>query len=428
MSASIGNQLTRPPQQVLPTPMPARPALSPQGRWGPTGAPAMPPGPQLPGYALKTPNPLMPSQATPPAAIQPAMHPPEPARSSYGLEHQVSTPPSAPRLGHEATEAFTGHAHDNIVGMWNEVRDRPWLHDAVHAHWGANKHAYDLAQEHGISHRQAAATIAALSPHTDFNQNMDRVQRMMNIVRSHKDSPFDETMRGAARQQIENRKHPALREQGLKELASLPEGAKFRDLKEPLHQALFAKAHSLGDVPASELHSAFNVLKSDDLKEIDKALGHNPSVRSRYNNMIAPDSPEGHVTIDTPAINAAHMKPHVGPSEHADHGLYADAYRRAAGTISRQEGRRYLPREVQSAVGEAVKGLFDQPEHKALHPEFLDIARTQRNPEFGEPVHHVGKVAKHFWNFAKYGVITPEMARRAILNAAGGVSDPQVGR
>ena len=494
-------------------------------------------GRQLPSYALRMPNRLMP--APPPVpALERIQHPPEGVRSAYGSEHEVSTriptglkanvgdpharsdlrigmaawqpnlddPEAAKEVAqkyheawqssirqhyphinttgmshNEAAEAYIGHLHDNIVHLWNEVRDRPWLHDAVNWYRGANNYAKALSDRYsshvagGLSHRQAAAAIAALSPQTDWNQNVNRVERMLNIMRDQKETAFSPEMHRFVETQMMRRKNDKARQRGLDELAQLPVGTKFKAVEDPKLQAFFARAFDelhntdrsypiisptgerfahpplpgtgapprLGWGSFDELENAFQALKSDDLKNISRSLGMKHKVRSFYNNIISPDSEHGHVTIDTHAINAAQMMPMGSKHLYVTHGLgsgipqsgitgvnglyalYADAYRRAAATISRMEGRRYLPREVQSVAWEAVKGLFDQAEHKAMHPEFLDRGKTVPNPEHGEPAHDVGKMAKHGWNLARYGIVSPAQARAMIQAVAGGIADPQ---
>jgi len=94
-------------------------------------------------------------------------------------------------------------------------------------------------------------------------------------------------------------------------------------------------------------------------------------VRNFYNNILVPNSPNGHVTIDTHAVAAALLRPLSGSSREVLHnfggdgaasnsaqgssgtyGLYVEAYRRAA------QERGVLTRQMQSITWEAVCGLF----------------------------------------------------------------------
>ena len=95
------------------------------------------------------------------------------------------------------------------------------------------------------------------------------------------------------------------------------------------------------------------------------------SFRSFYNNIISPDSEKGQTTNDTHAINAALMMSMSGKhqfvanfmngskgagSTNGAKGLYG-ALREAYKRVGEQRGLH--PREVQSIVWEAIRGLFD---------------------------------------------------------------------
>lgn len=528
---------------------------------------------QLPRENQSAMNPLTSmSESQPPAMAEmprvDAMHGPEPERSAEGLEDRVSqriSEASPQKLGYEphdrndlsitheamqptgqpgedprlrakyeagidrmkamyphidtrglthqqAAQKFIDHVHDNVVYMWNQVRDKPWLKEAAHWYKGANKYAGGLSQRFGdkisggLSKRQAAAMIATLSPQTDWNVNVDRVERALEILRDHGGKPFNDEMRQFVSNQIERRSGQAAKDNGRAMLAMIKPNETLNQIRnrpdlDSEHHAYFVRAFdelyhrprtdektgellrdkngkvfpdrsypiisptgekfkqaplaSTGLPPKTawgsfdELADAMQVLKGGDhLSNISRALGMRHKVRNFYNNIVSPDAaafaPHGQdITIDTHAINAGQMMPmgskHLYvthglgagipgmPSQTGAHGLYplyADAYRKAAKTISGLEGRRYLPREVQSVVWEAVKGMFDDPAHKEMEPEFLNAERTQRNPQFGEPKSHVGKLAKAYFNSARRGILPADLARHAVRHAAGGINDP----
>jgi hypothetical protein len=151
-------------------------------------------------------------------------------------------------------------------------------------------------------------------------------------------------------------------------------------------------------------------------------------VRNFYNNIIAPDY--GHdITADTHAINVSLLRPmsgfHKAVAEGLGgegsssnisgvkglYGLHADAYRRAAETISRIENRHFLPREIQSVTWEAIRNMF-RDEHKKIDKASM------------EPQHDIGKLSRDALFASRYGFMPPDMARDAIHDATGGVRDP----
>ncbi|HEX8836273.1 MAG TPA: hypothetical protein VF748_04995 [Candidatus Acidoferrum sp.] len=133
-----------------------------------------------------------------------------------------------------------------------------------------------------------------------------------------------------------------------------------------------------------EIAKAIRSLESKgDRYVISQAMGEANKVRNFYNNIYDPWSRHGDVTIDTHAVGAGLLLPVGGgdiPVMHSlstspqkggwgrlgttgspssgitgaqgTYGLYADAYRLAAGE------RKVLPREMQSVTWEAIRALF----------------------------------------------------------------------
>ena len=356
----------------------------------------------------------------------------------------------------DAARSFMDHAHDNIVYLWNKVRDRPWVSQAVDWYKGANRLAKEMSDTHGISHRQAAAVIATLSPQKDWDQNVELANRVLKI-RGNKTLTVTPEMLGRMQQYVDGRK-PATRKPLEEALAGIRAGQKMSDLKDPLQRAMFVRSHDevhnpdttydiispSGDrrvatnqdgMPSklawSDLGAIANAVTAadnDHLPTISRALGGMHKVRNFYNNIIAPDH-GGDITADTHAVNVALMRPMSGfhkmvaeglggegsasnvSGVHGLYGLHADAYRRAAETISRLENRRYLPREIQSVTWEAIRNMF-RDEHKKFDETTL------------EPLHPVGQVARNAHFASRYGFMPPDMSRDAIHDAAGGIRDP----
>jgi hypothetical protein len=372
-------------------------------------------------------------------------------------------------------QRFIEHAHENIHWLWNKVRNEPWAPLAAQWYTGANRMAHGMAQEFKVTPRQAAATIATLSPRKDWDQNVDIARRVMNIHANHQETAVTPQMRDLIDQYVgkrsEKRAGPlAMMANGGKdaetgeEIPGIKVGDTLSSLKHPMQKALFARAHDEAHGPGKgydiispagarvrsmvgtegsrsdprreatvtwsgfdHLANAMRVLESDHLPSISRALGSMHKVRNFYNNIIAPDAAaylhrkHADATVDTHQINVANLLPMGGshrmvgqglgqgsgvakPAYTGSKGLYPlhlEALRRAAHTISMQEGRRYLPREVQSVVWEAIRSMF--PEH------------TKGYDEEGRPQHNVGEVARDSAYAARHGFMPREMARDALL-------------
>ena len=199
-----------------------------------------------------------------------------------------------------------------------------------------------------------------------------------------------------------------------------------------------------------ELMKALRVFKDPSARNISDCAGANHKVRSFYNNLVAPLSQGGDVTIDTHAVAAALIRPlssssievthnfggglaakkykpavpaHLdpatgrmvpekkaqratlkqpGPSSSAItgatglYGFYAEAYRRAAEQLGIQ------PREMQSITWECVRGLF-KPAQK-------------RDKKFVKQV-------ENQWSRYGRGISSKDTTRNNVLALAGG-GDP----
>jgi hypothetical protein len=140
--------------------------------------------------------------------------------------------------------------------------------------------------------------------------------------------------------------------------------------------------------------AALSILADDSLENISAQLGDNHKVRNFYNNIISPDYGRD-TTIDTHAVAAAALMPLGGGDvlvkeglgmsgpKNAETGLkgiyalYTEAYRRAA------EARGILPREMQSTVWEALRGLFS-PEEKRNVKLAASVASIWKRYKSGE--------------------------------------------
>lgn len=387
-----------------------RPTQNPATRFGSPGQPTFS-GPRLPANTLQLPPPGINALAAPTAPeAPPAPVIQEVPRMASGTEHRVSTGDAG--APHDAEgERFVRHAHDNIAWLWDRSRGMLGRDAALNQHWTANQAAKDLADEHGVSHRQAAGLIAASSTRAPLETGIERARRLLEIRRDHAETPFTPEMRARVQADIDGRRLPESRALWQKKLDAIHEGAKLGGLTHTLHQAMFVHGLEGAQGHINETAAALRALEGDETSHIHRALGDRPRLRHLYNAIIAPDH-GGDVPLDGDAVNAARMMPASarGLGAGGSHRLYADAYRRAAETISQREGRRYLPREVASVASAAARGLFDDPAHGAM-----------RN---GEPAHPLGQAARNGWFAARYGFMHPDAVRERIHRLAGGITVP----
>lgn len=166
----------------------------------------------------------------------------------------------------------------------------------------------------------------------------------------------------------------------------------------------------------SEIRRAVAIRNNGIPENISRSLGVQHKVRNFFNNIIDPMNPDGGVTMDTHAIAAALLQPFSGKDAPVKHnfgkggvassrasgisGVYfafAEAYNLAA------EEAGILPRQMQSATWDAVRGLFP------------NVFKSQK-----QNVRHAAGIWEQYQN----GDITIEEARGRVFDAAGGINDP----
>jgi hypothetical protein len=340
----------------------------------------------------------------------------------------------------EAAERFVNHVRDNLL----------WLHDNAPAvireqghKWyeGANKLAKQWAAEYGKPDRAVAATIAVLSPQKDWQTNVTLARRVMDTLTYRQHETWTPQMQEVA-ERIYQSNH-------LKLLHRQVQGKRLRDLSDPVQKAAWIRAydqaHNDRSYPAyrpdgstagthlndsgktataawgsmDAMAKAVRAFENPTHENISANLGWAHKVRNFYNNIIAPNDPNGHVTIDTHAVAAGLMRPLSGESREVSdnlgagpssefsgivgtYPLYAEAYRRAAAE------RDILPRQMQSITWEAVRGLYTK--------QFKQHQKAKINQIEG------------VWQRFKKGEVTREQAVEASAEIAGGFSEPDWAR
>ena len=401
-------------------------------------------------------------------------------RNYPGMQHLAG-------MSHEdAAEAFTEHAKNNLL----------WLHDKMAPnlrgraqHWydGANRIAQTWAKEYNIPVQSATAALAALSPQKDWFQNVSLAHRVLHTLKGQGDN-FKNGFVFSPEMHKKLGELDALNTPDMQPLHQHVFGKSYHDLNHltdahgnPLSDEskntakamwlrLYDEAHNQShyhiispegdfgevarnapkkgkkgqpDQPGNPSKVAWGSLNEigkaiaaieggGDMEHINRLMGQQHKVRNFYNNIIAPNSHRGHVTIDTHAVAAALLRPLSGNDLEVAHNfgnypgakvaarlkatlghvptaggsavtgiqglypIYAEAYRRAA----RERG--ILPRQMQSITWEAIRSLFP------------DTFKNETNNR------HINQL----WNEHGAGRRNLDETRNAIHDFAGGIRPP----
>lgn len=306
---------------------------------------------------------------------------------------------------------FINHMKNNLIDLHNQVA--PEVREQT-AKWydSASGFAKNMAEKFGYSHKQGAGVIAAMSPQKDWDQNVSLAERVTEAHATQKNTVTSKAMetRGNQLAKARNSKGnltnpslrrimPAIKGKTLGELlptadmsakqhavALLRSAAWIRLFDETNNPRSYQKIDpgtgaKMGEVLTdagvprkvawgsfNEIGKAISILQDGSRENISNRLGGAHKVRNFYNNILDPNNPAGHVTIDTHAVAAAHQQPFSGKSKEVQanfgglgskgtgsrglYGLYAEAYRQAAQQLGIQ------PRQLQSIVWEKVRQQF----------------------------------------------------------------------
>ena len=340
----------------------------------------------------------------------------------------------------EIAERYINHFKDNILHVHDNV---PKAIREVTRRWydGAHSLASRRALEYRLPKSSIAAVYAALSPNNEWNNNVALGDRVLEHYHKKQNHPWSKEMDNVARDIWKAKDQVHL---------DKIRGKTLSQLKDPVEKAMWIRthdeAHNSKDhyqlAPTGEfttklgqktswqttpmIAKAISAIESGgDTQKISAIMGQKHKIRNFYNNIIAPNSSRGDVTVDTHAVAAAHLKPYGGKAmpvlhnfasslKKADQGpdwtpvkndpkktgiqgtypLYQEAYRRAAAE------RGVLPREMQSITWEGIRDLFP----------------TKHKNRGLAPVHEI-------WDNHHAGKITADEARRQVYDLAAHVKN-----
>jgi len=340
----------------------------------------------------------------------------------------------------DAAEQIIGHIQENLQ----------WLHDAMPEEFrdrarlwydGANKIAKRWGGKYGATPEQVAGLMAVTSPGTDWFINAERARRMLEFWPDRDSMKWDPRMETTWRDKLSS----AIPEDRRDQVYKFIQGKDFKDIT-PEARALWFRLHdeainpreyhtlnpegTWGDFARTEkgalsqfnwadfnqIEKGLSILEDGSKENIHAQLGLNHKIRNFYNNIINPNSPREHTTIDTHAVGAGLMRPisqmsveagqNFGGSgsssssfsgEKGTYGLWKEAYRRAAAANN------VLPREMQSITWEAIRSLFSR--------------------KFKGSAANVDAI-NSLWEDVSSGKITADEARQRALKFAGGFDKP----
>jgi hypothetical protein len=271
-----------------------------------------------------------------------------------------------------------------------------------------NKRAQQMAKQTGLPLASVAGAYAALSPQRDWNMNVFLSEAVIHAMTKEQKTPWSEAMSQTGERIAQTT--------ALKALLARVKGKTLGELKLPAEKALWVRLWEQSRPPEQRYYRLFrpdgklgdwarkndggkatptwgsiaqiaNAIQSiesgGDREIISDAMGDANKVRSFYNNILDPDSPNGDITSDTHAVGVSLLDALGGSTAPVMHGLgttppagshpvgwksapspnktgvkglyglHAEAYRRAAKDLGA------LPDEVQSLTWEAKRGLFD---------------------------------------------------------------------
>lgn len=292
----------------------------------------------------------------------------------------------------EQADAIVKNMASNLVFLYNHTTDTI---RSAGLQWydGAHKVATDLSEKYVLPLSSVVGCIAKLSPNKDWNMNVELAKRMVEIYSTKQDYKFDKAMEEQSPKTWTVKSLGSGKldttSQAYKDKAALYksyrdgiEGKTLGEIKDPLLKAvwirtydeahnpqnyhLFLPTGESGDLARnlptkagepgapSKLVWQSTTLLADAVKALESGgnrdilselMGDGHKVRSFYNNILSPASPNRDTTIDTHAVGAALLRALGSGSVPVNHNF---------GLTPEKKDQ---PKGWQSTSGSAVTGL-----------------------------------------------------------------------
>jgi hypothetical protein len=370
--------------------------------------------------------------------------------ANEGLNHEGKT---APQVIDDTIKHYTG----NLSALWDAIPDsikrtsQKW-YEAAH---GLTS---EISRKTGVPHEKVAGVVSVFSPKNDWNNNLgnagrfiqryqdsrghawtdamdDKLTELRNLKRAGVPQPaefkkaldfirgkrYDEIKATDSLMKRDPEKAAAAVQAGKAlwlRLVDETEGADQTPVYSPEGEVRASMQHNWGSL--GPMTKALQILEGDGSPEsIGEAIGRGHKTRNFYNNIINPWSEDGHLTIDTHAVRAAHLKAFDGHSDAVSHNfgysnkdtpqppsnapvgikgtypIHEEAYR----NVAKEKGVR--PNQAQSVIWEGIQSLL------------------------GEKPQEHAQALNDIWRQVGDGKMTVEQARQEIINAVGGFKKPE---
>ena len=352
----------------------------------------------------------------------------------------------------KALDQVTALHGDNLLHILDLMPDEMKTR-AVQWYEGANRIAQSRAKEFDVPQRSVSGAIAALSPQTDWDLNLARADRVLEIMAEKpKWNPtmakrFDE-LEAEIKRPYEKKAFASAR------------GKDFEDIDTDVGRAAFIRAYDEAMNPKEyyfnapegnpvgiaasgsgeakpmnwgsygEIAKAVSVIRDPSIENISKTLGKAHKIRNFFNNINAPDDPR-FVTMDTHATAANMFQPYGGNAAPVAHNF---------GTTPNKnipESQWWTDRELPNPNSSVLSGLSGTyPIHQEAYFKIADALGTiPRGVQsmtwegirriFNNKSDALKKQAREVWKDADEGRISQQSAREIITAMAGGFDLPK---
>ena len=347
----------------------------------------------------------------------------------------------------QIAEDFISFVSGNLRWLYSQVppeireRSKQWYD-------GARAITERWTGDYGLEDYKIAGVLAALSPQKDWYQNVSLAERLLDIVTTYSSGNLRAWTPEPAMRETAARIYAKPDQQADVEFVlSNPYADMQTDVQKAMWVRIFDETYNprgyrvvssegnfIGEPQGNtawgsnvEIAKAIRSIEAASRDDVSQQMGTKHKVRNFYNNILAPNAPQGDVTIDTHAVAAGLLRPLSGNSyevhhnfgsspatnkrtqgpwtpmknigdsgSHGSYGIYAEAYRRLADELNIQ------PRQLQSITWEAVRGLFS--------------ARQKQSASFVSGINSI-------WSNSRLGD-NLDTIRNRVLEAAGGIDAP----